>query len=277
MSGGKKQSRTRPAHRWTMDKLEFLEKYVPGFLTACKKSWYTCYVDGFAGPGTNTDVTTGMVRHGSPLIALNAVGAAPDQKQFDTLHFVEADPQTANTLWENIKDHPDAGKVLRYQEDFNQVISRILGQINQQTPTLFLLDPEDLSLKWSTVEQIGKRDKADVFVLVSASGVQRNINNPASHPRITEFFGSESWLTVKSQLEGGEMPGISGFDAFLKLYTDQLGSLGFDVSDYRIIARNSKNAAMHGLVFASKHPAALNIANHILKGITSQGQDPLGF
>lgn len=276
MSGNRNRSRTRPAHPWTIDKLEFLEKYVPGFLTACKRSWYTCYVDGFAGPGTNTD-TAGVVRYGSPLIALNAVGAAPDQKQFDTLHFVEADPKTANTLRENIKDHPKASRVRQYQQDFNEVIPDILGQIDQRTPTLFLLDPDDLSLKWSTVEQIGQRGKADVFILVSASGVHRNINIPATHSRITEFFGSESWLTVKSQLEGGEMPGISGFAAFLELYTDQLGSLGFDVSDYRIIARNSKNAPMHGLVFASKHPAALNIANHILKGITSQGQDTLGF
>jgi three-Cys-motif partner protein len=273
----KQEANTRPAHSWTLDKLDFLEAYMPAFLTACNKAQNTCYVDGFAGPGINKDEITGVIRNGSPLIALNAVGKPPKETKFSTLHFIESVPSVLTSLRQHVEAHPEQSRVHIHEADFNKVLPSILNGIHRLTPTLFLLDPDDMSLEWQSVKLIGARERADIFMLVSASGVSRNVNNPAVHSRITKFFGSEIWRTVKDQLEGGDMPGISGFSAFLELYAEQLRTLGFTTADQQIIARNSKNAAMHGLVFASKHSAGINIGNNVLDGIVQRGQQPLGF
>lgn len=262
---------TRETGFWTADKLDFLDRYIPAFLRATKKARGRYYVDGFAGPGTNR--IDGRERNGSPLIALNAdVGATG-------YFFVERSPDSFEKLQKVVSEHPRGSKVSLYQDDFNRKVSEILSQIPDRAPTFFFLDPEGLELEFETVRQISRRTKSDLFILISGSGVTRNLYLPSSERALTRFYGNDDWKKAKQQYEEGKYEADRRrFEVFTDLYLNQLKDIGFDVVNRFLIARNSRNVALHALVFAiksDKPQAALSISEDILRDLQSGTQGSL--
>lgn len=243
----------RKAHQWTADKLDFIEKYIPAFVKATKRATKRYYVDGFAGPGIN-EFEDGSKRRGSPLIAL-------DQEDFTHIFFVEKDADAFEALQEKVAAHPNSGKVTLYNDDFNEVLPGILRQIEEHSPTIFLLDPEGLELEWRSVEAIAQREKADLFILISASGVLRNLENEHAFQTLTAFFGDESWKTI----DEFKKVGMGRYHAIVDLYIEKLKALGLTVAKYVITAHTSKNVKLHSLVFAAKNDVAIRIAEHVLE------------
>lgn len=261
----------RSAHFWTEDKLDFLESYIPAFVNATKKAGTRYYVDGFAGPGRN--VIAGNERDGSPLIALNA------RETCTHYFFVERKRKLYEQLSAHIEKHARANKVRLEQGNFNQLVETILPAIPDLAPCLFFLDPEGLELDFATVEKIASRTKVDLFVLISGFGLVRNIRRPEAFDTLTRFFGDDTWKPLLDRFEKRELPaGTKAFEAFTDLYISKLQGIGFDVCDKYLIARNSKNAALHSLVFAvksDKPEAALRIAPDILKKLQLKNQQGL--
>ena len=260
----------RNAHEWTGTKLDFLELYLPAFVRATRKARSRYYVDGFAGPGRN--VIEGVERDGSPLIALNAADA------FSGYHFVEFDAPKFRSLQQHVQRHERSELVRLHQGDFNDAIEYILPEIPSRSPTLFLLDPEGLELKFSTIERIAAREKADLFVLVSASGVARNLDQPHVHPLIDSFLGGPGWQDAYERFRDGTRPGgQTRFEFIMQYYLARLADLGFEVTEY-ILASNSKRVPLHALVFAVKSDkpgAALHIASDVVRRLRSRNQTPL--
>ncbi|MEZ4632561.1 MAG: three-Cys-motif partner protein TcmP [Deinococcales bacterium] len=261
-------SQYRKAHIWTVDKLDFLEAYIPQFQLATKSALNTYYVDGFAGEGINQIEL--QQRNGSPLIALNT------DKPFSGYYFIEKKKRAYQALEERIQRHPLAERVTLYNDDFNHITGEILPKIPSRAPTFFFLDPEGLELEWNSVVQISKRTKADIFVLVSASGVTRNIDLNTTHETITRFFGDVAWKDELTKFEKGLFPPqTKKFEVFTNLYVQRLNLLGFQHVDHFLIAKNSKNASLHALIFAiksDKPSAALKIANKVLQNIKARNQ-----
>jgi len=257
----------RKAHQWTADKLVFIEKYIPAFVKATKRATKRYYVDGFAGPGIN-EFEDGSKRRGSPLIAL-------DQDEFTHLYFVEKDPNAFKTLERKVQQHLNQNKTTLYNADFNDVLPEVLCQIEERSPTIFLLDPEGLELEWRSVEAISKREKADLFILVSASGVLRNLENEFAHDALTAFFGDDSWIEIDKY----KKVGMDRYHAIIDFYLEKLRSLGLTVAKYNITARTSRNVKLHSLVFAAKNDTAIQIAEDVLKKLQpppgKRGMTPL--
>lgn len=168
---------------WSVDKLEFLENYMPAFAKACKqvldKGFDIHYVDGFAGSGIN--VINGAERAGSALLAL--------AENFTKYHFVEEGSSNFAALTTRVNSHPKKEAVQTLlKADFNLAIDEILAKINRRSPTFFFIDPTGLHINWETMQKIGAREKADLFILVSASTVARNAKQAPD--TITRFFGT---------------------------------------------------------------------------------------
>lgn len=248
----------RIAHPWTIDKLRFLEKFLPAFVRATKKALNRFYVDGFAGLGINE--VEGRTYLGSPLIALPL--------EFDRLFFVEKDRENFESLRKHIEERDPVslkkGRVELYNADFNTVLDKILDKIPNQAPTMFFLDPEGLELHWTTVEKIAERKKVDLFILISASGVLRNALKRGSWETLTRFFGDESWKGIRPK------PGHTWFEAYAEHYRNRMRELGLEGSEYVIVARNRKNTPMHILAFHSKHKVGLKIANDVIRSFSKQ-------
>lgn len=275
----------RKGHIWTESKLDFLEAYLPAFQKACKKLWRdshssTCYVDGFAGPGKN--VIGGSTRNGSPLVALAVT------PPFERYFFVEKKVAEHRQLNQELSSPEYA--VLKPRIDlrrgnFNAEIDDILGKIEPWRPTFFFLDPEGLELEWSTVEKIGQRAKADLFILVSGGGVLRASAQGltlAHHETVTKFYGNEEWRTRLSgdAIDTSTPAGQKRFERAIELYVEGLNRLGFVHVDIFLLATNSRNADLHALVFASKNATANKIARHVIKTVNAKkkGNQPLlGF
>lgn len=262
----------RRGHVWTADKLEFLENYIPAFKKATLKAISTHYVDGFAGPGINH--IEGKKQKGSPLIALDT------NPSFTKYFFVEQDKLAYLALENIVKSHQNADSVSLFNNDFNIVANQILSKIPDLSPTLFFLDPEGLELEWKTVELISHRTKADLFILISSSGVNRNVHDLAMHDRISRFYGTEEWKEVLKRFDDRDYPvGTTRFEVFTNLYVERLNKLGFTNSREFLIARNDKNVPLHALVFAVKsnkgEAPALKIAESVLKNLKSGNQGSL--
>lgn len=261
----------RSAHFWTADKLDFLEEYIPAFVNATKRAKARYYVDGFAGPGRN--VIAGQERNGSPLIALGA--SEPCTRYF----FVERKRKVYEQLAAHVENHPRVGQVEVERGNFNQLVSSILPNIPDLAPCLFFLDPEGLELDFATVEKIAERTEVDLFILISGSGLVRNLHRPEASNTLMRFFGDESWKPMLERYRSGKLPiGTKSFEAFTDLYISKLQDIGFAVCNEYLIARNSKNAALHSLVFAiksDKPEAALKIAPSILKKLQLKNQQEL--
>lgn len=265
----------RNAHVWTAKKLDFLELYMPQFIKATAKARTRHYVDGFAGPGLNRIEGSGD-RAGSPLIALNL------PTPFTDYHFVEQSKNAFASLRTRVESHERRHLVRTLtQGDFNEHVGDILAKINPRAPTLFFLDPEGLELEFGTVRAISERTKADVFVLVSGSGVTRNVRNPAAWETITKFYGDEEWKTIEEKMAEGRFPvGTSPFEAYTDLYVSKLQGLGFTHVKQYLLSQNSKKVPMHALVFAvksDKQEAPLRIAESILDSLNRGSQARLPF
>lgn len=250
------------AHPWTLKKLEFLRKYLPAFIKATRKARHCYYVDGFAGPGYNQKPDGERVE-GSPLLAA--------QYPFTGLFFVERDRESCLELEKNLRTVcSNLDGILIYSGDFNELVDDILEHIPEKAPTLFFLDPFGLELRWATVEKIAKREKADVFILISSAGASRIQKN---HPQVLDsFFGDGTWRDIRAKV------GQSWFEAFTEAYRDRMRKLGLEGTNLVTVAKNTKNAPMHVLAFHAKNEIALKIANSVFNSIeTSRTQPPLPF
>lgn len=265
----------RKGHVWTASKLDFLERYLPAFQKVCKRYWdeeegcaNTYYVDGFAGPGHNE--IDGEVRAGSPLIAAGVV--PPFRRSF----LVESKARNHEELLRAL-DAPEFASVrprLDVQRgDFNQKVRAILPMLQRNLPAFFFLDPEGLELDWETVRLIGQRERADVFVLISAGGVTRCAGSPPTHDRVTRFYGHDQWREVVQGVHADRPIGQTKFEAFIELYLEGLRSIGFSHVERFLIATNSQNANMHALVFAAKNATAIRIAEDILRKIEREQKE----
>lgn len=258
----------RQAHFWTADKLDFLEAYVPAFTKATQKARARYYIDGFAGPGRN--LISGKERDGSPLIALNSIQA------FTNYFFVERQKVSYEHLKSHVSGHARKKLVRLKQGDFNQEVDAILPCIHDLAPCLVFLDPEGLELDFATVKKISTRTKVDLFILISGSGVIRNLSKPEMSSALSRFFGDEDWKPLYKRYQKRELPtGTKAFEAFTDLYVGKLESLGFNVCKEYLVAHNSKRAALHSLVFAiksDKPEAALRIAPNILETLREKNQ-----
>jgi three-Cys-motif partner protein len=151
---------------------------------------------------------------------------------------------------------------------------------------LCLLDPYGMHLDWKVLATAGSMKSIEVFLNFPVMDINRNVKREnlnevdADHrARMTKFWGDETWhaamFAPSNQSNflgllggGGDVQELDKKDneAFVAVFRKRLK----EVADFKYVPepvamRNSKNAVVYYLFFASNNSTGEKIANHIFK------------
>lgn len=267
---------------WTIQKIEIVVDYAKAYLTIMNKypQFKTLYFDGFAGSGeifkeNETDIE---IIKGTAIRVLEIVSP----KKFDRYYFVEKDENNKNELERTIKEKFSDRKYFVVNEDCNTKLLSMATYLkeNKNYRILAFVDPYGMSVNWKSIEAL-RGLGVDLWILVpTGMGVNRLLKN--------DFKISEAWLLKLEKFIGLSREEILDFfykqksvntlfgaetmvekekDAIEKageLYKRRLNGVFKFVSEpFRM--KNSTGTIMYHFMMASNNPAALKIANDIIK------------
>jgi three-Cys-motif partner protein len=255
---------------WTEIKLQILQDYANAYAQILKKQPFikhVAYIDGFAGAGDHISKRSGEMIAGSPARALAI------QPPFSHYHFIEMDTVRVKRL-HKMAEHQNA---TIYQGDCNSVLLEdVFPQCRYEDfrRALCLLDPYDLNPNWKVVETAGKMRSIEIFLNFMIMDANMNVlkKNPDSvvpeqASRMTKFWGDESWRTFAYRTEQGlfgPMEEKKSNDAIIAAYRKRLKDVaGFKHVPEPLPMRNSSNAVVYYLFFASQNSTGNKIAEHI--------------
>ncbi len=267
---------------WTEQKMEMVVDYAKAYLTIMNKypQFKTLYFDGFAGSGeifkeNETDIE---IIKGTAIRVLEIVSP----KKFDRYYFVEKDENNKDELKRTIKEK-FADRVCNVvNEDCNTKLFTMAEFLNKNKNyrVLAFIDPYGMAVNWSSIQAL-KGLGVDLWILVpTGMGVNRLLKK--------DFNISEAWLLKLEKFIGLSREEIIDFfykqksintlfgaetmiekekDAIEKageLYRKRLNEVFKFVSgSFRM--KNSTGTIMYHFMMASNNPAALKIANDIIK------------
>lgn len=261
---------------WSEIKLDIVRKYAKAYstiMTAGKKpSLHHIYIDAFAGPGVHISQRTGEYLPGSPLNALNV------EPPFHEYHFIDLDQVKAEFL-EAIAGNRD--NVCVYRGDCNRILLESIfkrARYEDYKRALCLLDPYGLHLDWEAIQSAGAMKSVEIFLNFPVADMNRNVLwrdpqgvQPNQIERMNAYWGDDTWREVayrpQAQIDLFEdqhekAPNEEIAEAFRQRLIDVAG---FDHVPKPLAMRNSNNAVVYYLFFASPKLVAGGIVNDIFK------------
>jgi three-Cys-motif partner protein len=269
---------------WAKDKLFYLKKYIDTFETSMRNMRWRrrIFIDLFSGPGKCMVDGTHEYFLGSPLLSLTT------EYPFTDYFFVDMDNENRDAL--QIRTSAigiPKNRIHCLLGDANEKVFDIVNEIKKidaefvqgAWPSLNLafLDPEGLELEWNTVVELAKVNRMDLIIHYSQQGIKRMADRALESPKeliIDRFFGDKEWRKVyaacKDDATGIHRP-------LIDYYKEKLKNLGYvEVKDNEEVwaeplMKNSKNAPLYRLLFASKNPLGVKFWKDVTK-VSPNGQ-----
>jgi three-Cys-motif partner protein len=181
-----------------------------------------------------------------------------------------------------------ASDVQIHTGDANEYLRQLLPTIQYRlyNRALCLLDPYGLHLDWEVIQMAGQSQAIDLFLNFPVMDMNRNaiwrmLDRASSDgiDRMNRFWGDESW----KQAAYAESKQRSLFfetdiikqpnDAIVAAFRERLKKVaGFDFVPDPLPMRNSNNAVVYYLFFASSKPVAETIIGHLFQKYKSQSK-----
>jgi len=255
----------RPSGIWINRKHYYLREYAKIFTTGMKYKWSgrLTFVDLFAGPGRCLIERTGALEDGSPLIAL--------QYDFNKYIFVEETPVLMDALKKRCGHASQRTSITYIQKDANTSINEIIREIPSKNLSLAFIDPTDIDIHFDTIRALSQvNNGVDLLINIQdGMDLKRNFKTyyrQGKNSKLARFMGTDFDIT---QLKGKEARDV------IEIYKSRIRALGYGTVEHRDIhVKNTKNAPMYFLLFASKHPRGLDYWKKISKK-DEQGQEEL--
>lgn len=261
---------------WSEVKLEILRKYAAAYskilASQSKPALEHYYIDGFSGAGLHLSKATGALVEGSPTIALQI------DPPFRRFFFVDLDGDKVQFLRAQVGSRPD---IEMLEGDCNSVLlEKVFPQVAWENyrRALCLLDPYGLQLDWEVVREAGQARTVDLFLNFPVMDMNRNAlwrepekASPELALRMTRFWGDDSWRDAvyhrsrQLGLFGDEEAWVKGTnDEIAEAFRQRLKQVaGFPHVPKPLPMKNSKNAIVYYLFFASQKPAGEGIVEDI--------------
>lgn len=304
MATRKRATSRGKAHRfggdWTATKLDVLAKYLSSYTTVLKKqkSLRKAYIDAFAGTGYRT-LRHDEDAHSTELLFPDLANPAPQklldgsarlalktQPRFDKYIFIERSPERCRQLEGLKQEFPDLSEDIRIElGEANQEIRKLCKKDWHSRRAVLFLDPYGMQVEWETIAAIAATKAIDLWLLFPLGiGVNRLLTRTGKIPpewraRLDTFLGTQDWydefyrVESKTTLFGGEEEHVvkATIETIGRYFNDRLRSVFPGVADEPGVLRNSAKCPLYLLCFAAANekgaPAALRIANHLLKEV----------
>lgn len=259
---------------WSELKLEIVEKYGSAYTGAFanQKGLRKYYVDAFSGAGVHISKRSGGQIDGSPARALKIT------PPFDGFFFIDMDAQKTAHLRKLCAHRSD---VHIETGDASKHLTQLLPTIRYEDfkRALCLFDPYGLHLEWRAMEMAGRSRAVDMFLNFPVMDMNRNAiwRNPAAVPkegieRMNSFWGDESWRQAayvedpQRNLFGAPDIVKQSNQAIVEAFRQRLRKVaGFQFVPQPLPMKNSTNAVVYYLFFASQKPVAQKIIDSIFK------------
>ncbi|MBA3413887.1 MAG: three-Cys-motif partner protein TcmP [Chloroflexia bacterium] len=262
---------------WTEVKQEIIEKYARVYSTILssrqRPQFHHVYIDAFAGAGHYLSKAKGIAVPGS---AQRALAVEPPFREH---FFIDLDSLKVARLEALARDRSD---VTVLHGDCNQVlVEEVLPRVryDQFRRGLCILDPYGLQLNWSTIEAVAKARSIEIFLNFPTMDINRNVlrRDPAQitlaqASRLTAFWGDESWRELYRPMAQRPLWGepedrkSATNEEVAEMYRQRLEKVaGFAFVPRPLPMRNSTNAIVYYLFFASHHKLGKDIAEDIIE------------
>jgi three-Cys-motif partner protein len=192
---------------------------------------------------------------GTPLVVLSVI------PPFTEYHLIDLDERKTDYLRAIVGERPD---VFVYTEDCNEVLTtRILPNVRfeQYKRGLCLLDPYGLHLDWEVVRMAGETKAVEIFLNFPVADMNRNDSwrKIAYTPIPTLFGGPVEMKTADNRMIA---------DAYRRRLKEVAR---FKYVPEPIPMRNSKNAVVYYLFFASPNATGAKIVGEIFERYRNYG------
>lgn len=256
---------------WSEVKLDIVREYAQAYsqiLSSQKKPrLHHVYIDAFAGAGVHISRSRKEFIPGSPLNALNV------SPPFSEYHFIDINQARVEALQQVAQQRAN---VFVHDGDCNQVLLReVFPKVLYKDfrRGLCLLDPYGLHLDWQVIYTAGQMKSVEIFLNFPIMDMNMNVlkHNPETVPseqaeRMTRFWGDQSWKSAAYSTTGN----LFGYEektdneAIAKAFRERLLSIaGFKHVSRPLAMRNSRDAVVYYLFFASPKPVAERIVKDI--------------
>jgi three-Cys-motif partner protein len=261
---------------WSEIKIEIVRKYAVAYsviLAAQPRKGIRLrhvYIDGFSGAGEHISKTTGEIVPGTPQAVLSI------SPPFTEYHFIDLEETKTDHLKSLVGERPD---VHIHTGDCNDILTKDIFpnvRYEQFKRGLCLLDPYGLHLDWEVIRMAAGTNAIDMFLNFPVADMNRNVfwRNPVGVSlddieRMNTFWGDTSWNTVAytkiKTLFGDDIEKVDN-RTIAMAFRERLRSVaGFRYVPEPIPMRNSRNAEVYYLFFASQKEAGENIAKAIFR------------
>lgn len=271
----------------TVQKLEYISKYIKAYLGATSRLPKKVFIDAFAGTGKcvlcdekscssaggkKCDICgRGQLQDGSSIIALKTA------RSFDEYILIEISNQNVKKLKSVlIGEVPEERlkKVIFKKGDANVLLCEISKSATPFCGYLIFLDPEGSELKWDTLVCLSKIAKADILILYAYDMALVRLTADSNKEKLNQYYGTEDWQKIygDKNLRPDEKSA-----KLLKFYTDNLKKIGFKyVVPKPISTRLREGKRLYHLILATKHWAGEKIMKDIFdKELDGQLKIPL--
>jgi three-Cys-motif partner protein len=213
---------------------------------------------------------------------LNALRIRPP---FHEYFLVDLDGDKVDQLrgFPEVKDRPEVHVI---HGDCNQVLLKeVFPKVKYEDyrRALCILDPYGLQLNWEVIETAGRMRSIEIFLNFPIMDMNRNalwrrpdLASQEGQARMTAFWGDESWREAayrqQTTLFGNEEAVKRGNKQVVDAYSNRLKKVaGFKYVPEPMPMRNSMNAVIYYLFFASQQPVAMTIVDYIFKKYHNRG------
>ena len=263
--------------KWSEIKLDIIGEYASPYTRIMSgQNFKFHYIDAFCGAGMHISRDSKDAVHGSPLRVMNT------DHPFHNYFFVDLDGGKTAFLEKICKQHfPDRSVSVR-TGDCNAVLAELLPRFQYKNyDRLFcLLDPYGLQLNWEIIAQMGESKIVDLVLNFPVMDMNRNAiwHDQTKVPqwgidRMNRFWGDKTWKDVA--YKPTKQDNLFGDPLAMKkqnndALTEAFGNRLREVAKFKYVPkpipmRNSNNAVVYYLFFASQNQTANKIASDVFR------------